>query len=68
VAAVNRIGLDVNGIDHRGDSAVIDPLGNVLFEQANDDRTVTLTLARKVLTDYRQQFPAWKDADIVPIA
>jgi len=63
VAAVNRVGLDGSGIDHRGNSTVIDPLGNVLFEQANDDCTVTLTLPRKVLTDYRQQFPAWKDAD-----
>jgi omega-amidase len=68
VAAVNRVGLDGSGIDHRGNSTVIDPLGNVLFEQANDDRTVTLTLRRKVLTDYRRQFPAWKDADNATIA
>ncbi len=64
VAAVNRVGRDGNGFDHRGDSAVIDPLGNLLFERADKAFTVTLTLSRKVLTDYRRQFPAWKDADL----
>jgi omega-amidase len=64
VAGVNRVGRDGNGIGYSGDSAVIDPLGEVLFEQADDACTVTLTLPHKVLTDYRRQFPAWKDADI----
>lgn len=64
VAAVNRVGKDGNNIEYRGDSAVIDPLGNVLFEKADDACSATLTLSRKVLTDYRRQFPAWMDADI----
>ena len=64
VAAVNRVGRDGNGIDYSGDSAVIDPLGKVLFEETNDACTTTLRLSKKTLTDYRQQFPAWKDADV----
>jgi predicted amidohydrolase len=64
VAAVNRVGKDGNGIAYRGDSAVIDPLGRVLFEKADDACAATLTLSRNVLADYRRQFPAWMDADI----
>ncbi len=64
VAAVNRVGQDGNGIDYSGDSAVIDPLGKVLFEQTDDACATTVRLSRETLTDYRQQFPAWKDADI----
>ncbi len=64
VAAVNRVGQDGNNIDYSGDSAVIDPLGTVLFEETDNACTTTVQLSRKTLTDYRQQFPAWKDADV----
>jgi len=64
VAAVNRVGRDGNSIAYSGDSAVIDPLGQVLFEETNDSCTATVHLSKKMLTDYRKQFPAWKDADV----
>jgi len=63
VAGVNRVGQDGNGIAHSGDSTVIDPLGEALFEESHQACTATVQLPRKTLTDYRQQFPAWKDAD-----
>lgn len=64
VAAVNRVGRDGNGIEYSGDSAVIDPLGNVLFEETKDPCLTTHRLSMETLTNYRQQFPAWKDADV----
>ena len=64
VAAVNRVGQDGNGIDYSGDSAVIDPLGKVLFKETDSACTSTVRLSMKTLTDYRKQFPAWKDADV----
>lgn len=64
VAAVNRVGRDGNGIHYSGDSAVIDPLGKVMFEKSNDTCTATLHLSKKTLNEYRRQFPAWKDADL----
>jgi predicted amidohydrolase len=63
VAAVNRVGTDGNGFEYRGDSALIDPQGNLLFERAWEESMPTLHLESRMLTDYRTAFPAWKDAD-----
>lgn len=63
VAAVNRVGTDGKGFSYSGHSAVIDPTGKVLFEKKNDPCTTTISLSRKVLAEYRKQFPAWMDAD-----
>jgi predicted amidohydrolase len=63
VAAVNRVGMDGNGFTYSGHSAVIDPRGELLFEKEHDGCTTTITLPRKSLDDYRNEFPAWLDAD-----
>jgi omega-amidase len=63
VAAVNRVGTDGNGYAYSGHSALIDPTGQVLFEQENLACSPTLSLQHKVLNNYRTQFPAWMDAD-----
>ena len=63
VAAVNRVGTDGNGFDYSGHSAVIDPTGQVLFEKEHDACTATMVLSPKMLWEYRNQFPAWMDAD-----
>jgi predicted amidohydrolase len=63
VAAVNRVGTDGNGFVYSGHSALIDPMGQVGFEQEDLACTPTLRLNYKVLNDYRTQFPAWMDAD-----
>ena len=63
VAAVNRVGVDGNGYPYSGHSALIDPTGQVLFEQEELACTPTLKLKYNVLADYRAQFPAWMDAD-----
>jgi len=63
VIGVNRIGTDGNGLYHSGDSSVIDPIGSILFRSAHAPCVFTLPLERDRLDDYRQSFPAWKDAD-----
>jgi len=50
-------------VDHSGDSAVIDPRGNVLFQHAEEEVVQTVPLSLSDLRAYREEFPAWKDAD-----
>ncbi|MDB5251626.1 MAG: amidohydrolase [Flaviaesturariibacter sp.] len=63
VIGVNRTGEDGNGIYHSGDSRVIDPLGEVLYEKAHDADVFTITLDRTHLATVREKLPFWKDAD-----
>ncbi|WP_137936794.1 amidohydrolase [Chitinivorax sp. B] len=63
VVGVNRVGTDGNGIRYSGDSMVIDPLGEVLFHERNQERIHTETLSRALLDEVRTQFPFLKDAD-----
>jgi predicted amidohydrolase len=63
VAGANRIGKDGNRIMCSGDSAVINPLGKYLINAKRKDGIFTAELSHKVLTDYRKNFPAYKDAD-----
>lgn len=63
VIGVNRVGSDGNGYDHSGDSAVITPLGETLFEAHRNECHHTATLSRGTLDSYRTAFPAWMDAD-----
>lgn len=63
VAGVNRVGKDGNGIDHTGDSMVLDALGQTIY-QANDLEDVhTIILEKEPLLQIRDKFPFWKDAD-----
>jgi omega-amidase len=63
VIGVNRIGEDGNGIYHSGDSMVIDPLGEILFAQKDQETIHTLTLNKERLTEVRQSLPFLKDGD-----
>lgn len=63
VAGVNRIGNDGNGIYHSGDSQIIGPLGDVLYEAGDREEVFSLTLQKDTLTGVRQHFPFWRDAD-----
>lgn len=63
VIAVNRIGLDGNGVDYAGDSCVIDFRGKVLLDLAASDAVADVDLELAPLQEYRQAFPAHLDAD-----
>ena len=63
VIGVNSVGADGNGIMHSGDSTVIDPMGEILYEKANVEDVVTLSLEREVLDAARRKLPFLGDAD-----
>jgi omega-amidase len=60
---VNRIGTDASGLWHSGDSAVIDPAGDYLFEIKNGAATQIITLDKNHLTDIKTRLPFLKDRD-----
>jgi predicted amidohydrolase len=63
VAGVNRVGHDGNGIYHSGDSRIIGPLGDILYDAADREEVFSMTLQKETLTGVRQHFPFWRDAD-----
>ncbi len=63
VVAVNRIGNDGNHISHNGNSMVIDPKGEVIFESMDEEIIKTVTLSKAHLNQCRQQYPFLKDGD-----
>jgi len=60
---VNRVGNDGNGIYHSGDSMVVDPLGNVLYQVSKKEEIHTIALDRQSLNDTRNNLPFWSDGD-----
>ncbi len=63
VMGVNRVGDDGNNIHHSGDSSLIDPLGEIIYQQKDKEETATFTLEKDHLSSVREKFPFWKDAD-----
>jgi len=64
VIGVNRIGNDGNGIYHSGDSAIIDPKGNIISKtKAHEESVETVVLDLDELNNFRIKFPVAHDAD-----
>ena len=63
VVAVNRVGKDGNDIEHSGDSMVINPLGEILYQKNNVEDIFTITIDKNTVEEVRNKFPFWKDAD-----
>jgi len=64
VIGVNRVGEDGNKIDHSGDSAVIDPKGNVISKIKNHEESIeTISLNMEELNTFRNKFSVANDAD-----
>jgi omega-amidase len=63
VLAVSRVGVDGEGVDHLGGTCIVDPTGRV--EGVLDHRPGVLhgIIDLKKIREFREQFPAWKDAD-----
>lgn len=64
VIGINRVGEDGHGINHTGDSAVIDPRGNTLVSfPPGEEKVENFSLGREELTEYREQFRVGLDWD-----
>jgi predicted amidohydrolase len=63
VVGVNRIGNDGNNIYHSGDSSLIDPMGDVIFTQADLPFVKTFSLSKEKLQHTREKLPFLNDAD-----
>ena len=64
VCGVNRTGDDGNGIDHQGDSILLDFKGQIVAEcKKGQESIVTATISKKSLNEFRKKFPVWMDSD-----
>lgn len=63
VVGVNRVGEDGNGINHAGDSVILDPLGQPLYHKTFDEDIFTITLDKTALEKLRNDLPFLRDAD-----
>ena len=63
VIGVNRVGEDGEKIFYNGDSSIIDPLGEIIYQKSNDEDIFTYTLQKEKISETRSQFPFWRDAD-----
>ena len=63
VVGVNRVGNDGNNIYHSGDSMIVDPLGEVLYQAPREEAVFTSTLRKDKLEEIRSRYPFWRDAD-----
>lgn len=64
VLGVNRVGTDGLGLAYSGDSLAVDFKGELLIDQPENAAFVeTTSLDLQALRQFREQFPAWMDAD-----
>lgn len=63
VVGVNRVGKDGHGIEHSGDSMVVDPMGATLFTHAGEPYIHTITLQKADLEAVREKLPFLRDRD-----
>jgi predicted amidohydrolase len=60
---VNRVGIDGNGVEYNGNSAIIGPKGDPIFSVEGVETIKTIELSANSLLAYRDRFPAFLDAD-----
>lgn len=63
VVGVNRVGKDGNDISYSGESMIVDPLGDILYQKKDEEDIFTMVLQKDQLQTIREKFPFWKDAD-----
>jgi predicted amidohydrolase len=64
VCGVNRVGVDGQGIDYNGHSALLDFKAKPLLKFAEDKTSIQTTeILIEPLQLYRQKFAVWRDAD-----
>lgn len=60
---VNRVGNDGHDIHYNGNSMIIDPLGQIIYQKSETEEIYTYTFDKQKLEEVRAKFPFWKDAD-----
>ncbi|MEP7079381.1 MAG: amidohydrolase [Ginsengibacter sp.] len=63
VIGVNRTGDDGNSNTYSGNSMVVDPLGEVIYDAGNKEELFTITFVKEKLLNIRQHFPFLNDRD-----
>jgi omega-amidase len=64
VVGVNRIGTDGYNTPFSGNSVAFDAKGQIIGQiPSNEESILSLHLDASSLLDFRERFPAWKDAD-----
>jgi omega-amidase len=63
VIGLNRVGTDGMDLMYSGNSTIIDFKGNSIFYQRDYEVVETYLLNKKTLAGFREQFPAYLDAD-----
>lgn len=63
VAGVNRIGTDGRNINHSGDSMIVDFKGDVIQHVEYEETIIQSEIDKTELENFREKFPAFKDAD-----
>lgn len=63
VAGVNRVGNDGNHNLYNGNSMVVDPLGEVIYQKPDTEDIFTIKLEMENLEKIRAKFPFLKDSD-----
>ena len=67
VVAVNRVGKDANGFEHSGDSSLIDPAGQIIYQKAWDEEIYSCVLRKETLKEIREKLPFLVDRDTFQI-
>ena len=68
VVGVNRVGKDGTGMDHAGDSVILDPLGEKISKGKGSKPFIeTVTLDAKHITKLRESFPVLMDGDVFSV-
>ena len=63
VAAVNRVGSDINGVEFSGHSSLIDYNGDIIYRGNNNEQLKTFTINKADLNSGRSKLPFLKDVD-----
>ncbi|MEQ1962566.1 amidohydrolase, partial [Xenorhabdus khoisanae] len=63
VIGVNRVGQDGNQLEYDGHTMLIDPVGDILLHEINDEVVKTVPISLSHVQEVRERFPFLKDAD-----
>ena len=63
VIGVNRVGIDGNNMDYNGKSTVINPLGEIIYLQENDEDIITIIIDKDEIEQTRKAIPFLEDID-----